>query len=55
MKKIEHIRKFLHLYCHELESQGFVLNSVRFVRNEKTGKLEDVRMTYEEHPDKLKE
>ncbi len=44
----EGVRAFLEALNSTLEKDGFLLLSVHFDRNEETGQLRNVRMSYEE-------
>lgn len=47
-EKADAVRNFLAALSKSLEKEGFFLNSVHFVRDEETGELKNVRLSYDE-------
>ncbi len=48
LDKADEVRAFLTAFSNSLEKDGFRLDAVRFVRDEQTGGLETVLLTYTE-------
>ncbi len=46
--KADEVRAFLKAFCATLDKEGFLLKTVHFDREEQTGEITNIRMTYEE-------